>query len=206
MPLYTPAPTEANLYDCISSGLEHHNSGVGVYAADPDSYDVYNSLFDPIIRDYHGQWENESEVLQKETDWGNLDEIENLDPERKYILSTRIRVARNIEGYPLFAKLREKQYLEIEEKVKQAAENFTDEHVGSYITMGDLDFETQAEMVLRHVLFKRGDEYLTTAGCYRFWPTGRGLYYNPAETFLIWVNEEDHLRIISMAKCGDLGE
>ncbi|XP_053969385.1 arginine kinase [Anastrepha ludens] len=202
----TAPPTEANLFDCIQSGTMHHNSRCGVYAADAESYDVFTKLFDPIIRDRHGQLENESDILQKDTDWGNVDEIENLDPERKYILSARIRIARNLEGYPFFPKLREKQYIEIEEKVRSAVETLDGEHTGAYYSMGDLEPDIQHELVARHVLFKRGDEFLTTAGCYRFWPTGRGIYNNPAETFLIWVNEEDHLGIISMAKCGDLGD
>ncbi|EDW66736.1 arginine kinase [Drosophila virilis] len=202
----TSSPVDAYLYDCAVSGFEHHDSAVGIYAADAESYDVFTKLFEPIIREYHGQEENESDVLQKDIDWGNVDEIENLDAERKYILSARIRIARNIEGLPFFAKLTEKQLIEVEDKVRAATETMDGELIGTYLTLGDIDSETQQEMVKRHILFQRGDPYLQTAGCYRFWPTGRGVYHNPAETFLIWVNEEDHLRIISMAQCGDLGD
>lgn len=204
--VFTSSPVEASLLDCVQSGFEHHDSSCGVYAADPESYDVYNKLFDPVIRDYHGQLDNEKEQLQPDTDFGNLDDIENLDPEKKYIQSTRIRIARNIEGYPYFPKLTEKQFIEVEDKVKAAVESFDGELAGAYFSMKDISSETQAEMVKRHILFKKGDEYLQDAGCYRFWPIGRGIFHNPAETFLIWVNEEDHLRIISMAKCGDLGK
>ena len=34
----------------------------------------------------------------------------------------------------------------------------------------------------------------------RDWPSGRGIFNNDAKTFLVWVNEEDQLRIISMQK------
>jgi creatine kinase len=44
------------------------------------------------------------------------------------------------------------------------------------------------------------------ANACRFWPTGRGIFHNDDKTFLVWVNEEDHLRIISMQKGGDLGQ
>ncbi|XP_016952522.1 arginine kinase [Drosophila biarmipes] len=202
----TPAPVDAYLYDCAVSGFEHHEAPVGIYAADADSYDVFNKLFDPIIKDYHGQMDNENDVLQKDPDFGNVDEIENLDPERKYIMSARIRLARNIEGLPFFPKLTEKQFIEVEEKVRAATETMDGELIGSYLTMADIDAETQAEMVKRHILFQRGDEKLTSAGCYRFWPTGRGVYHNPAETFLVWVNRQDHVHIMSMAQCGDLGD
>merc|ERR1719460_2438627 len=38
----------------------------------------------------------------------------------------------------------------------------------------------------------------------RDWPEGRGIFHNAAKTFLVWINEEDQLRIISMQKGGDV--
>merc|ERR1712146_260022 len=35
-------------------------------------------------------------------------------------------------------------------------------------------------------------------------PEGRGIFHNAAKTFLLWVNEEDQMRIISMEKGGDV--
>ena len=32
----------------------------------------------------------------------------------------------------------------------------------------------------------------------RHWPDGRGIFANDAKNFLVWTNEEDHTRIISM--------
>ena len=43
------------------------------------------------------------------------------------------------------------------------------------------------------------------ANASRYWPTGRGIFHNEEKTFLVWVGEEDHLRIISMAPGGDVG-
>ena len=40
-------------------------------------------------------------------------------------------------------------------------------------------------------------------GC-QHWPHGRGIFISADEKFLVWLNEEDHLRIISMDKGGDL--
>lgn len=44
------------------------------------------------------------------------------------------------------------------------------------------------------------------ANASRFWPSGRGIYHNENKTFLVWCNEEDHLRLISMQMGGNLGE
>jgi protein-arginine kinase len=43
------------------------------------------------------------------------------------------------------------------------------------------------------------------AGACNYWPKGRGIFHNDDKTFLIWLNEEDHLRIISMQNGSDVG-
>jgi protein-arginine kinase len=35
---------------------------------------------------------------------------------------------------------------------------------------------------------------------------GRGIYHNNEKNFLVWVNEEDHMRIISMEQGSDVGK
>lgn len=55
-----------------------------------------------------------------------------------------------------------------------------------------------------HFLFKEGDRYLEAVGLNRDWPNGRGIFHNNEKTFLVWINEEDQLRIISMQNGADL--
>ncbi len=38
----------------------------------------------------------------------------------------------------------------------------------------------------------------------RDWPDARGIFHNNDKNFLVWVNEEDHARVISMQKGGDM--
>jgi len=59
-------------------------------------------------------------------------------------------------------------------------------------------------LVANHFLFKAGDRFLEAAGLNRDWPEGRGIFHNDAKTFLVWINEEDQLRIISMQQGGDI--
>ena len=59
-------------------------------------------------------------------------------------------------------------------------------------------------MIDDHFLFKEGDRFLEACGLNRDWPEGRGIFHNDAKTFLVWVNEEDQLRIISMQPGSDL--
>merc|ERR1719453_1774009 len=50
-------------------------------------------------------------------------------------------------------------------------------------------------------LFQEPDStLLLSSGCGRHWPDARGIFKNKAENFFVWINEEDHLRIVSMEK------
>lgn len=62
----------------------------------------------------------------------------------------------------------------------------------------ELSFEIYINMML---VFYR---VLRDAGGYRDWPSGRGIFHNNDKTFLVWVCEEDHMRIISMQRGGDV--
>ena len=46
--------------------------------------------------------------------------------------------------------------------------------------------------------------FLDACGLNRDWPDGRGIFHNDAKTFLVWINEEDQLRIISMQPGADI--
>ena len=59
-------------------------------------------------------------------------------------------------------------------------------------------------MINDHFLFKEGDRFLSACGLNREWPEGRGIFHNNEKTFLVWINEEDQLRIISMQKGADI--
>lgn len=69
-----------------------------------------------------------------------------------------------------------------------------------------MDEATQKQLIDDHFLFKEGDRFLEACGLNRNWPKGRGIFHNDAKTFLVWVNEEDQLRIISMQPGADIRE
>jgi len=69
-----------------------------------------------------------------------------------------------------------------------------------------MDAKVQQQLIDDHYLFKEGDRFLKACGLNRDWPSGRGIFHNDKKSFLIWVNEEDQLRIISMQKGADILE
>lgn len=71
--------------------------------------------------------------------------------------------------------------------------------------MSSLSDVERKQLIDDHFLFKEGDRFLEACGLNREWPEGRGIFHNNEKTFLVWVNEEDQLRIISMQNGADIG-
>lgn len=192
----------ATLLDVIQSGVQNLDSGVGVYAPDAESYILFGDLFNPIIEEYHVGFGAKDKHPAR--DFGNVNSLVNVDPKGDFVISTRVRCGRSLEGYPFNPCLTEKQYQEMEDKVSSVLAGMTGELKGTYYPLNGMDKSTQQQLIDDHFLFKEGDRFLQDANACRYWPTGRGIFHNDNKTFLVWSNEEDHLRIISMQKGGDL--
>ncbi|XP_074602418.1 arginine kinase 1 isoform X2 [Brevipalpus obovatus] len=192
----------ATLLDIIQSGVENLDSGVGIYAPDAESYTLFKELFDPIIEDYHGGFKPTDK--HPASDWGDLNTLVDLDPTGEFVVSTRVRCGRSLKGYPFNPCLTEAQYKEMEEKVSGILKSMEGDLKGTYHPLTGMSKDTQQQLIDDHFLFKEGDRFLQAANACRYWPTGRGIFHNDAKSFLVWVNEEDHLRIISMQKGADL--
>jgi arginine kinase len=121
------------------------------------------------------------------------------------IVSTRIRVGRNLAEFPLGPGISKAQRDQVEEYVTTACKSFTGELEGTYYSLASMTEEQRKDMIEAHFLFKEGDRFLESSGLNRDWPAGRGIFHNKERSFLIWVNEEDQLRIISMQQGADIG-
>ncbi|XP_068214768.1 arginine kinase 1-like [Palaemon carinicauda] len=194
----------ANLHDCIKSGLANPDSHIGLYAPDAESYICFHELFDPVIDEYHGGFG--SDTCHPGINFGEPRNLGDFNELGDYVISTRVRCARSVEGYPFHPLLTSEQYAELEQDIVYALEALEDDLSGQYRTLHDLSREEQEELIGKHLLFKQGDRFLEAAGASRFWPGGRGIFLNSDETLVVWVNEEDHLRIISMQEGGNLSE
>ena len=191
------------LQQAIQSGIDNPDSGIGIYAGDAESYTTFSALFNPIIKEYHGFSQNEMHKSNL-----NPDALKAPTPDVKgeYIVSTRIRVGRNLADFPLGTSMSKEQRDEVEKIVSSALNSLSGDLSGKYFPLLGLSEIDRLHLVEDHFLFKAGDRFLESAGLNRDWPQGRGIYHNNEKTFLVWINEEDELRIISMQKGGDIKE
>ncbi len=183
----------------IHSGIEQQDSGVGVYAGDVESYSLFAPLLMPIIRDYHA-----SSGKHPASDFSFDDLPKICVAAQQRIISTRVRVGRNLSGFPLGPAINRTQRLEVETLIKNALKKLPERIQGAYLSLSDMDESQREDLVARHLLFKSEDRFLSSANLMRDWPEGRGLFLSEDKAFSVWVNEEDQLRIIALQQGGDI--
>jgi protein-arginine kinase len=192
------------LEDIIRSGFENADGDIGIYAGDEDCYHQFSKLFNPIIQDYHHYQPRDKHP--KNLDDSALESLPNLDPENTRILSTRIRVGRNLDGYALPPAISKEARQKVETHITTALAKLNGAHKGHYYPLYEMTEATRTQLVKDHFLFKKGDRFLESAGVNRHWPDSRGIFHSNDKRFLVWVNEEDQLRIISMQEGGDIAQ
>ena len=70
------------------------------------------------------------------------------------IVSTRIRVGRNLKDFPLGPGVTKEQRLEIMSKVTEAAKNFDEDLKGTFYPLEGMNKEVQDQLINDHFLFK----------------------------------------------------
>lgn len=83
----------------IFSGCKNTDSGIGVYAGSHDSYKVFAPFFDLIVEDYHKHGKSAKHVSDMDATKLKCPKLSEEDA--AMIVSTRIRVGRNLADYPL---------------------------------------------------------------------------------------------------------
>jgi hypothetical protein len=75
------------------------DSGIGVYAGSHDSYYTFSDLFDKVIEDYHKHGKMDKHVSNMDYNQLRCPPLPKEDADM--IVSTRIRVGRNLADFPL---------------------------------------------------------------------------------------------------------
>ena len=207
------AADQKRMQKIIASGIANPDSSMGAYAMSSQDYADFAPFFDKLIRDFHGI-PDDTPIAQPH-DWDTSQatcDLGAIDPALKDV-SMRVRVARNVASFPLPGAMDRGQRVAVETLAADAFAKLIENPAfgGQYlsITPGsrhEITAEEYASRVAAHQMFKdmSGDRFLNVAGISNDWPFGRGMYVSDAEDFLIWVGEEDHLRIMAMQKGGNL--
>ena len=74
-------------------------------------------------------------------------------------------------------------------------EKFEGEMKGEYAPLKNVTDSINSTHFKAGFLFSKGNRFHDAAGLNRDWPHNRGTFINENENLVIWVNQEDHLRI-----------
>ncbi len=137
---------------CIFSGCKNVDSGIGVYCGSHDSYKIFSPLMDKVIEDYHRHKPEDTHV--SDMDASKLECPPLPEDEAAMIVSTRIRVGRNLDGYPLGPGVSKEQRDEIMQKVVEACDTFEGDLKGTFYPLEGMEKSTQEQLIADHFLFK----------------------------------------------------
>jgi protein-arginine kinase len=186
---------------------------MGCYAMNPGDYDTFKPFFREALQKYH---KVDLKTTKHKNNWDlkgvkGLPEDGQLDISKFGLgaLSMRVRTGRNLKKYPLPGAMTQQDRVNMEKDMGKVFDALIakPEFGGKYVSLtpahpNHIDEAEYKELVDAHIMFKdmSADSYLMQAGIAEHWPHGRGCYVSEDKGFIIWVGEEDHLRIMAMGK------
>jgi len=192
---------------CIKTGVDSPHLGIGITAGDETCYDTFSDIFYPVIKDWHGFDPSKDKHARNLNAADLVFDEETAALFNEHVVSTRIRAARSLKGHFLTSCATDEDRAAVEQKLKTIFETkFDGEMKGKYYSLGGMTDEQKEDLRKNGFLFQmpRNTNCLYYSGAANNWPHGRGIFHNDNKTFLAWVNEEDHCRIISMSTDGDV--
>jgi len=211
---------------CIKTGMDNPGhpmiKTVGMVLGDEESYETFKDLFDPVIAKRHNGYPANG-VQPTNLDLNKLSKTK-IDPtcttpreSGDIVLTSRVRTGRSIRGFKLPPSCTFEERRKLEEVVVGALMNLKGDLAGEYFPLNGsksyskkpngMSLEKEEELRNAGNLFQEPDStLLLSSGMGRHWPDGRGIFHNNEKTLFIWLNEEDHMRIVSMQKGDDVRE
>ena len=124
-------------------------------------------------------------------------------------MTSRVRTGRSVRGLRLPPSCSFEERRELERVIVKGLMNLKGDLSGDYFPLhGNKSYSPKPngmseakedQLRKKGNLFQEPDStLLLSSGCGRHWPDARGVFHNQAQNFFVWVNEEDHMRIISM--------
>jgi len=196
--------------DTVSLGMDKWNAGkVGFLFGDEESVTKFAEFVDPVMKWRHGNPKLPHPPANLD---GSklLDHTSIIDP--SYVISTRVRTGRSISGFTLSPCISAAERKKLESLIVPALLGLDGNLKGDYYPLAGsntyaakpkgIDKDTETRLIDEHFLFQEphDEPMLLSWRMDRNWPHARGIYHNNDKNALVWVNEEDHLRIISMEK------
>jgi len=120
--------------------------------------------------------------------------LRGVGPEADIVISTRMRLARNLADFPFVLRASDGDRARIEHSLRQRVEQLGQSSDLLYVDIDELDLLDRQLLVERHLISR---EHAESSG-------SRAAAINNRETLSLMINEEDHLRLQVMQSGFDL--
>ena len=164
------------------------SSFVGCHAGDSASYDDFKDFFYPVIQAYHKGFDIETTKHVTDMDPAKITHALAEGTKAK-IISTRIRVARNLSMFPLNPGAGPETRGEIVDMMERVYAGVDGELGGDMFRHTTMSDEQRQGLIDDHFLFRGKDKMQAASGYHEYWPEGRGVFHNKTKTFVNWLNE-----------------
>merc|ERR1719153_773804 len=112
---------------------------------------------------------------------------------------------RNLSGFGLNGDMSKNQKLQLENLMKKVmgVAYMPEDLTGKFTSLSSLNQREQWKLLDKDLFSISGDSWMKEPGSIQ-WSEGQGVFVNNYSNFILWVNLEDQLRLVSVAKGQDL--
>uniref|UniRef100_UPI003D7D4BCD zgc:172076 n=1 Tax=Danio rerio TaxID=7955 RepID=UPI003D7D4BCD len=191
--------------DVIRPGLEDPGQStgtksVGCLAGDAQSYILFCDFFDRIIESYHGYKVTSDAVHESDFNYDNLKGGDDFDP--AYVSGCEVTVSRSVEDFSFPSHCSRGERRRLLTLANTALEQLGEDLPGKLYSIDELSHESED----RKVVMEFPPASLIKIGVARDWPDARALWLSKDGSLAVWVNMEDHLKLVSYRSDASLQE
>uniref|UniRef100_A0A8C0PZB7 Creatine kinase B-type n=1 Tax=Canis lupus familiaris TaxID=9615 RepID=A0A8C0PZB7_CANLF len=159
-----------------------------------------------IMTDLHGGYKP-SDEHKPDLNPDNLQDGDDLAP--NYVLSSQVRSGRSIRASasPHVPHCSRGEHGAREQLAVELRRAWTWPATWPVLALKSMTQAEQQQLIDDHFLFDEPvSPLLLASGMARDWPDAPDIWHSDSKIFLVWVNEEEHLRVISVQKGGNMKE
>ncbi|KAM3865343.1 creatine kinase M-type [Diretmus argenteus] len=188
--------------DVIRPGLEEpgdaSDRSVGCAAGDAHSYILFCDFFDRIIEAFHEQ-KISNQTPESDFNYDNLKGGDDLD--RSYAAGCEVSVVRAVEDFCFPSHCSRGERRQLLSLARTALQQLAEQLPGNLHSVEELNQDQQREVMLQ----PPSSSQLRT-GVARDWPDARAVWVSKDGSLVVWVNLEDHLKLVSTRDDANVAE
>ncbi|CAJ1054171.1 zgc:172076 [Xyrichtys novacula] len=189
--------------DVIRPGLEEPGDwsatlSVGCAAGDAQSYILFCDFFDRVIEAFH-KHKVTSQTPESDLNYDNLKGGDNLD--RSYAISCEVSVIRAVEDFCFPTHCSRGERRQLLSLARRALQRLQEELPGRLLSVEDLNQEQRTELKL-----DSPSAFQLRTGVARDWPDARAVWVSEDGGLVVWINIEDHLRLVCTRQDANITE